>query len=195
MKKTLLLAGVAGVFAFNANAMEVRPYVGMNLGYGLAEYGDAEFDEIANDEYGVVDINAGARIGNNFGLEVSYQQSGDSEQDNYYMDGTAKVTTNYSSYGIDAYGYMPINEQVELFASAGIAHYKIEGEAKIRLYGYYGAAYIEDDESETSLRFGLGGLFKINEHFDAKAMYRFAPVDSESVDYINEFSVGLRYNF
>ena len=30
MKKILLLAGVASVFAFNANAMEMKPYVGLD---------------------------------------------------------------------------------------------------------------------------------------------------------------------
>ena len=30
MKKTLLLAGVAALFAVNANAMELKPYVGLD---------------------------------------------------------------------------------------------------------------------------------------------------------------------
>ena len=36
MKKMLLLAGVASVFAFNANAMEMKPYVGLDYNYSDA---------------------------------------------------------------------------------------------------------------------------------------------------------------
>ncbi len=35
MKKTLLLAGVACLFSLNANASEVKPYVGLDVGMSV----------------------------------------------------------------------------------------------------------------------------------------------------------------
>lgn len=41
MKKTLLLAGVASVFAFNANAVELLPYVGLDYNYSMLNHDEA----------------------------------------------------------------------------------------------------------------------------------------------------------
>jgi hypothetical protein len=40
MKKTLLLAGVASVFAFSAQALELTPYVGADYNYNFTHKAD-----------------------------------------------------------------------------------------------------------------------------------------------------------
>ena len=74
MKKTLLLAGVASLFAVNAANAEVLPYVGLD--YNYSSYGmDNYVRDYLEDDYHSLSLIAGAKLHENFGLEAFYQRS------------------------------------------------------------------------------------------------------------------------
>ena len=71
MKKTLLLAGVACIFSYNANAMNIssdlKPYIGLDYVYSKADFkGEAsrlEKSNLLKDNYNSGVINAGIKLG------------------------------------------------------------------------------------------------------------------------------------
>lgn len=79
MKKTLLLAGVACLFSFGANAAdyslsELRPYVGLDYVYTDA---NIKKETRIKTDYNSGAINAGIRFYDYLGLEAFFQQSGE----------------------------------------------------------------------------------------------------------------------
>lgn len=174
MKKTLLLATVAGLFTFQANAADFKPYIGADLGYSQAELNNvwSNFD----DNFVIANINLGTKIGNYFGIEASAQSSNKNES--YGVD------LSYNSYGVDVFGYLPINN-VELFASTGVGFYTFEAERD-------GFSLSED---KTSLRVGLGAMYNFNDSWAMRGMVRHVFVDSDAVDSITELNAGIRYSF
>lgn len=63
MKKTLLLAGVASLFAFNAQALDVKPYVGVDYVYSKADLVSDDFD----DQWNAYAVSVGTKLNKNFG--------------------------------------------------------------------------------------------------------------------------------
>ena len=72
MKKTLLLAGFAGMVAANAEAIDVTPYVGLDAGYGMVDFQN-EVDGISTRNLFLSGV-VGART-DHFGLEDFYKNS------------------------------------------------------------------------------------------------------------------------
>lgn len=110
MKKTLLLAGVACLFSYSANAMDlsqdIRPYVGLDYVYSHANYkNDAsrlEKNKFIKDDYNSGAINAGVMIDDYTSIEAFYQQSGTRKGDTNYVDGVNhKAKTKFNAYGLE----------------------------------------------------------------------------------------------
>lgn len=198
MKKNLFLASVAvSLFAINANAIEFKPYIGLDYSYVKASTNDIIVagvslpSEFYEDSFHSAIFNAGAKLHKNFGLEAFYQKSTKEDGKNAMLViggvpvGTDKIETSFDAYGLDLQGYLPVNEQFEFIGSAGLGQYKF----KMKGFGYTA----KDDE--TGYRLGLGAQYNINEHFALRGMAKYNIIDSDAVDDIKEFSVGLRYSF
>lgn len=195
MKKTLLLAGVASLLAFQANAVEFKPYVGLDYAYTDAS--------VADDIYGLSDdyyetnfnsgvINAGTKIGDYFGVEAFYQKSGDEKGKKIGIldfDGktlaTDKITTSFDAYGLDLMGYIPVTDKLEAIASIGAANYNFEMEG----FG------ISLEEESLGVRGGLGLQYNINDNLAVRGMARYVYLEMDEVDYLTEFTAGIRYSF
>ncbi len=188
MKKTLLLAGVASLFAVNAaNAMEIKPYVGLDYNYSTLttahnyEY-NREFDRYFNNG----SVVAGAKLMNNFGLEAYYQRSLNNTK--HFVEGE-KVTSRIQSYGVDALGYLPLGceQKVELIAGLGIGEYELKAREK---------AY-DDSSKETGIgyRMSAGAQYNIDNNWAVRGMFRHVVVEGSDLDRVNEYSAGVRYSF
>ncbi len=179
MKKTLLLAGVACVLSLNANASEIKSYVGLDV--GVADVGlSSGLNSIAEDSYTTLSVNAGAKLNQNFGLEGFYQISDDEDTK------LGVGETSFEAYGIDAIGYVPMGEKTNLLGSVGLGQYDVE------ISGLGGNA----SEDSLGYRFGLGADYALTDSLSARAMARYVLIDDmESVDDITEVSLGLRYTF
>lgn len=180
MKKTLLLASAtACIFAFNAKAVEFKPYVGLDYAYTGAELSKEYDSPILENKFHSLNVNIGTRLDKNFGIEAFYQQSAEEE-------GTFNIAkTSFNAYGVDLAGYVPLNETTEAFATVGLGRYEVEA----KVIG------LKLSEKDTGVRFGLGLLHNINDNWALRGQIRYVNLDMESVDYMAEVSAGIRYNF
>ncbi len=182
MKKTLLLAGVACIFAANANA-ETTPYVGLDFNYSTLDYAyDIEND--IEDDYQSLTVVAGAKLSKNFGVEAFYQRS----RKETNTKGAEKFTTGFQAYGLDLLGYLPLGceGKVDLIGGVGLGEYEL----KSREVG-------EGSDKEESLgyRLNLGLQYNFDENWSVRGMYHHVYTQHSAIDAIDEFSVGVRYHF
>lgn len=189
MKKALLLAGVAALFAGSANA-EIRPYVGLDGSYSSLDWA-YNFENFAEDDYQTLSVIAGAKLHRNFGLEAFYQFSGNEKNSaNFGENEDLDVHTRYTGYGLDALGYLPLGceGKVELIAGAGIAEYTFKARAT-------GVESGSDKDHSTGYRLNAGAQYNITENWALRGMYHHVYTQNSYVDAIDEYSLGIRYNF
>lgn len=199
MKKTLLLAGVAvSMFAINVNAVEFKPYVGVDYTYTSASTNDVMVEETYlpseyyEDSFNSFTLNIGAKFNKNLGAEVFYQKSSAEEGqmiDLIDTDGDViasdKIETSFNAYGIDAQGYYSINENVELIGSLGLGKYDFEMEG----FGYSAS------EDGLGYRIGVGAQYNISENVAVRGLVRRVILNTDSVDDLTEASIGVKYTF
>ncbi|MCM1323173.1 MAG: hypothetical protein NC218_03220, partial [Acetobacter sp.] len=105
--------------------------------------------------------------------------------------------------GADLLGYIPINQEIELLTSIGLAQYdfktstktttkeNIEGKADEFYYSYSKNA---KDFNTNALRIGLGAQYNIENKFAIRTMAHY--IKMEDTNYIKnmiELSLGIRY--
>lgn len=173
MKKTLLLAGAVCLVGISqAQAMiKADPYIGLDYVYSDMDMNHGRDHNIEN-KFNSLSINAGAKLHENFGLEAYYQQS-DSEKKHGHK-------SRFYSYGVDAMGYLPVADKVDLIGSVGIGQYEFRSGG---------------DENDLGYRIGVGAQYSFNNNWAARAMVREVFLDSDTMDNMLEFSAGVRYNF
>ena len=189
MKKTLLLAGVAALVSFNANAMEMKPYVGLDYVYSMADIDKVDGEKMFEEDLNAFAITAGAKLHKNFGLEAFYQQS--MEESKNSTEGKGK--DEYNAFGIDAIGYLPIDQagKFELLGSLGIGYYDVD--YKLREHAT-GVRYSDGDDG-FGYRIGAGAQYNITENVAARVMARYADIDVDGIDNMVDVTAGIRYSF
>ncbi len=183
MKKSLLLAGVACLLSVQANASEIKPYVGFDIGGAKADYGywlDGE-----DDTFVVSNFNIGAKFNKYFGVEFSTQAS--SEVD---IEGMGDLS--YSSVNADVIAYAPVNDKVDLFGLAGVGYYTLDLDMGENLFQDCDT-HIQNQE--VAFRIGGGIQYNINEKWAMRGAVRHAFIDNDYVESLTEFTLGVRYNF
>ena len=191
---------------------KIRPYIGLDVATTKMDFGDEQWvkdydggDNYFDDGNTSLSLVVGAKFNKHFGLEAFYQKSGDGKNEAEYEDneewgvwGKDKTTISYTAMGIDAIGYLPINQDFEILASLGLAQYDFESKisySEIGVYGYYEGSESKDFDS-LGIRLGIGAQYNFNEHFALRAMARYIKMyDDEYVKSLTEFSLGLRYMF
>lgn len=174
MKKTLLLAGVASLFAYNANAIELAPYAGIDYNYSLVDH-DSSMNGVMSGHSHSGTVVLGSKVTPYAGVEAFYELSKKEHKANY--------RTQIQGYGADVLGYLPLGcyGEWELVGSAGA--------------GWYTAKYDKDQDSGWGYRLGAGVQYNMTENVAVRAMYRHVWVDKSVLDDLNEFSLGIRYSF
>lgn len=183
MKKTisaLMVAVSAVAFAASANAADYTPYVGVD--YINSHVFSKNLQNAA--------VNVGTKYNKHFGTEIFYQTPIESKTWNTRdEDGVYKHKASYRSYGLDAYGYLPLGcDQVwSVLGTAGIAQvdakYKETGEKSHKENGW---AY----------RIGAGVQYDVTEDWAVRVLARYSFLDKVSgVDHIMDVTAGVRYSF
>ena len=118
MKKILILSTILFTTATHAgiytNTGNFRPYIGIDAGLNIADYTyKTELDET----YYSATINAGARIGRNFGVELFFTHSSTNELENTYDFSATNHELYYMAYGFDIYGYYNITNEFNFFTT------------------------------------------------------------------------------
>ncbi len=177
MNKTLALMAAASVVAFaaSANAAEFTPYVAADY-----TYTDGHFAEVHGGK-----IALGTEYNKYFGTEVFYQRTA---SDRVHDEGE---TDEYSlqSYGLDAYGYLPLgcDQKVSLIGTAGIADIDVK---------YTSAGESRKTENGLGYRLGAGVEYDVSENVAVRALYRYTFADKlGGIDHLDEYSLGVKYSF
>lgn len=177
MNKTLaLLAAVSAVaFASAANAFEYTPYVAADYTYTNARFSENNGGKIA----------VGTNYNKFFGTEVFYQRTGSDRV--HTSEGTSEFS--YQTYGLDAYGYLPMGceDEISLIGTAGLANidrkYKEDGESR-------------KTDSGFGYRLGAGVEYNVTNNVAVRALYRYTFADKlMDTDHMDEYSVGVKYSF
>ncbi len=174
---------------------------------GLSVQSDLMLDN--QDNIGIV---IGTRPNANLGIEAFYNRSYSknvvTQIDNtavnnpdYHMVNT--YVSKYQAFGIDVLGYMPVTDYFDFIAFVGLGQYKFDNTATFNvnyLEGSPGTPAVDSssyDFSESKLAWRLGGgiQFNIARGIVLRSMYRFIKLNSDNINYLQEFSVGIRFLF
>ena len=172
MKKVLVLAGLAGMVAANAEAIDYTPYVGLDANYGIVDTDTGS--KISSKDWSLSAV-LGART-DRFGLEAFYNLGKEEDK--------GEVSTRLSSWGVDALVFQDLgcSGRWELVGSAGIAEYKLSNDTA-------------NTDKGMGERLGLGVQYALSENTTVRAMYRHAWIHDSVVNDVDEFTVGFRYAF
>ncbi len=178
MKNTIALLAAVSAFAFTAgaNAADYTPYV-------AADYTYTDFQNKAEVNGGKVAL--GTEYNKYFGTEVFFQYTGSDRV--HSSEGTHEYAMR--SYGLDAYGYLPLGcDQVfSLVGTAGVANIDVK---------YKNPNKYRDTENGLGYRVGAGVEYDIDSNVSVRALYRYTFTDKvNTLDHINEYSVGVKYAF
>lgn len=187
MKKTLLLAGVASVFALNAQALELTPYVGADYNVNFMN-ASSDWDPALPGKYHSGSIDVGTKISPYAAVEVFGELA--------KHETKRIVHTEYGAYGVDAFGILPLGcyGEWELLGTAGVGRYRYE--VKIKPHEGHGTAH------KWGWRLGAGVQYNITDNWGVRAMYRHVAFrnwkeDNEKVGIrgFDVLSLGVRYAF
>lgn len=199
MKKILLLAGVASVFAMNASAFEFNPYVSAKAKYVFARNkveitGTVEDDIKINDDV----MGFSAALGTiwpvengNFRFEVEYTKNADAEKN--IDDEKVKVKTQAVLFNV--YYDFNVNFPVKPYVGAGL--------------GWGRAEFGDEKDSSAAVQVGAGASYQVDDHISLDLGYRYisygdfekserAPGVYLKGDFkprAHELMLGLRYAF
>ena len=174
MKKVLLLAGVAGMVAANAEAIDVTPYVGLDAAYSTVASDSGSY--VSSKNWSLAGV-LGART-DHYGIEGYF--------DNGIREHKENFTTRNTKYGIDFLGFQQLgcSGRWEGVASAGFTWNRIRGHWN----GF------SDNEYGYGERLGAGLQYALTEKTALRAMYHYNWVHKSFVNHFNEVSLGVRYS-
>lgn len=201
----------------NTASSTIRPYIGVDIATTKMKFGKNEWMKDDDEDDNEIDafeksnkafsLIAGVKFNQHFGLEAFYQKSGKETKNIYEDEGEdwsekQKTELSYAAYGIDAIGYMPVTQEVELLASLGFAQYDfktkfIDNYSEIEDGEKYSENEVDNKDFDSlGIRIGIGAQYNINEHFALRAMARYIKMDDdEYIKSLTELSLGLRYMF
>lgn len=182
MKKTLLLAGLAGMVAANAEAINVTPYVGLDATYAMVDGNENTNGSLSTKNWSLSGV-VGGRT-DHFGLEGFYLTS---LRQHKSVEGEGHLNTRISGYGIDALAYQQLgcSGRWELVGATGIGEYKI----KVNTAGG------GDSDTGIGYRLGAGLQYAMTENTSVRAMYHHVWMVKSELDSMDEFTIGIRYAF
>lgn len=189
MKKTLLLAGVAcALISTQAQAANwydnmmhsTKLYVGADYAFDSVDFRGA-LDE-AKQDYNSGIFNIGARMGY-MGVEFFGQWAAQRSKET----DAGKLKTNFSAYGMDINGYMPLGceGKYDIIGTVGVADYYYKGFLD----------NVNDTNNHIGWRVGGGAMYNFNEHVSARLIGRYAYIGASDLNHVAEVTAGMRYNF
>ena len=212
MKKTLLLAGVACLFASQANAEGYffKPYLGLDYVHSWLDSSIVGNDAYGNDyklkedNMNAGEVSLGVKFHPNFAAEAFYTQSDklDSninvkviDEDNEFQDFNRKVSLKYKAMGLDFIGSIPVTNGLEFLGSLGTGYYKVS--AKNEITSFAGLPIYADEDSETAnkwgVRVGIGAQYYLTDYLALRGMVRISRIDSFGS--LTDLTAGVRVYF
>jgi hypothetical protein len=183
---SIALTGLLGLLAFPAIAADNGFYLGASVGQTQLEIDelgeDIESADFSGDDMSYK-IFAGLRFLTFLGVEGSYRDFGQPEDDVAALDGT--VTADLTGYDVAAVGYLPLGI-ADIFAKAGMAAW----DADLSLDAGSGTASVSDDGEDPFYGLGFQLRFK---SFAVRAEVEYFDVEGAEALYM--YSLGGSYTF
>lgn len=197
----------------NKPTSSFQPYIGFDIARSSAKFGDDPYVKRNNEDY-FKDSNNSIRftVGIKYkyiGIETFYQTAENGTKNNRDLEtdyNTTKIQSNYTSYGADLLGYIPLSQEIELLASVGLAQYDfdtststtIKSEEMIDGKGtgkyFYNHSKTLKDFKTNAVRFGLGVQYNMENKFAIRAMANYiTPEDNDYIKNMIKLSLGIRY--
>ena len=180
------------------DTFRIRPVIGIDYVHSSADFDDDEDSDIFEDKFNAFALSAGIQLNPYFGLEAFYQQSDKGEKSFY--SGIIKTQDEYKAYGLDIIGYLPVASQLDFIGTLGVAYYKAEVRASVRLWD--GSHESESDSKDKlGFRFGAGLQYYITDYLAFRLMARYnyvnikGPDDLYKLDNIVDVTAGIRVYF
>lgn len=191
MKKIYIAALVFLLNCVPSYSNTFSPYIGLDLGANVANY---TFETELDDVYYYGTINAGARIGGNFGVEF-FAALSDKNEIEYTNDlYSEKFSFDYMAFGFDIFAYYNLTPDFDFFTSFGVANYKIN--ASHEYTDLYQTTSDSDSDNNVSTRLGIGLMFNFpGDDISGLIKYNYIPLNNSLINTISEFSIGIRYLF
>ena len=196
MKKVLSTALILGALYTQANALEVKPYAGVDFGFNLVDGKKltGEDDKTFN-----VGINAGSKFYFNdsifAGLEAYYRFLDVYDEKWEEKDGSGKLTMS-NPWGAKVYAGYQFNSDISAFLSYGFNRYELENKGTWK----EGGSFKEEDE-EFGHSFGFGVNYNIMPNLEARFTYEYVMLKLDNEDgkdpkiNSNVFNLGVNYLF
>jgi opacity protein-like surface antigen len=193
MKK--ITFALALLLSAGASAADIRPYAGLDLS-GLSA--DLDDGGMLEDKYNAASLNLGAKIGERFGAEFFYKQTGkETTRDLIYIPtGTPiEIETSFSGFGIAALGFLSLAEKMYFEPSLGFGMY--QGKAEMCDAAGYGICMSDKDDRTFGITLGLGLAYGATENIDIRGGFKYTKFDDGdfSVKDFTELYLGARYVF
>ena len=205
-------------------ARSYKYYVGVDYNKSQLDFADSSinFDHLTFIDVNGIDIPSdqlidsqdnigivlGVRPHKNLGIEAFYNRSynkntitridqGAIGAKDYHMVET--FVSKYQAFGVDLLGYLPVTEYFDFIAFVGLGQYYFDNEASFEIR-YLDDNVVNDfsqdfDENKLAWRIGGGIQFNIARGVVLRSMYRFIKLKTDTINYLQEFSVGVRFLF
>ncbi len=195
MKKILILITALIPLSVNANIYtnsgNFAPYIGIDAGLNIADY---IYQTDLDDIYYSATLNAGARIGRNFGVELFFTHSSTNNLDSANNYEALNHELYYMSFGFDIYGYYGIADNFDFFTTFGVVNYKVYNQYKyITALQEYTTT---QSDNSVGTRFGIGMMYTFPmDKISILLQYQYSPISNDTINTMSEFSAGFRYIF
>lgn len=173
----------------NTGNWNVRPYVGIDGSFGQIKYKQELDKELLGKASKRVGAFAGLQFNQYVGLEAFYQIGNTKEKKVSpdvvsFLDVTLKDTLDFTAYGFDLMGYIPIQREMDIILGLGYGWYEFEGKIKGEAYNYINNQGYEVKFSD-KVKDGAVRILGRYMYFS----------DDDAVKNMMELSLGLRYMF
>lgn len=198
----LLFGSIAGLLLLCSQVQATSAniyYVGANLSYNIPKYrADGSNSDILKtmDSAGgkvVIDKNRvgfgvalGAYFEKNIGAELGYDHIARARGTNSVNQ---EVTARLNNLYVDIIGNKEAHNKVDLVGAIGLGRMK----PKIRVANDSFATDDDFNKARYGVRVGIGALYKIHDHVNAKAMVRYQHGKSSFLKRVFTGSIGLNY--
>lgn len=181
MKKMLLLAGVASVFAVNANAFDFNPYLSAKIKYAITENsytiptGKYNMDKDLLGGSGALGFRF-PLANSAFRIEAEYTRTNDAKKTFRGEQNDVKAELRAQALMFNAYYDFYTKTPFTPYISAGL------GGARLKLSKEDQAIH----QTELAWQLGFGVSYEINEHFAADFGYRYIDYGQFSDYFVKE---------
>lgn len=183
MKKALLGLGIIAALT-PAVASAEGGYFGASYGRTELNVSDSEKAELGSLGLSVDDIDqgwkifGGYRFNDNVAVEVFHADLGDAE----VSDGVDWVKVGADGYGVSAVGLLPVSDNFDLFAKAGMFHWSADVTSSVGVSG---------GDDGTDLTYGIGAAYNMK-NVSFRAEFERYDISGDDIDMI---SAGVQINF